>query len=72
MDCKRNFSDEKILAGLKAGRTLVVDRRDAPELPYLVELERQGLVVSRLAEHDEQSSALKFSWKARPHGTEER
>lgn len=65
MDCPRNFTKEQIIAGLKAGRTLVVDRRDAPELPDLLELEREGLVESHLVEFDEQSSALKFKWKNR-------
>ena len=60
-DCPRNFSRDAILAGLKAGRTLNVDRRDAPELTDLMELEAAGLVTSRLVEIDEQSSVLKFS-----------
>jgi len=38
-----------MIAGLRAGRKLCVDRRDAPELPELMELEREGLVESRLA-----------------------
>jgi hypothetical protein len=63
-ECPRNFTKEQIIAGLKAGRTLVVDRRDAPELPGLLEMERAGLVESRFVEYDEQSSALKFRWKA--------
>lgn len=45
MTCPRNFTREEIIAGLKAGRTLVVDRRDAPELADLLELEEQGLVT---------------------------
>jgi hypothetical protein len=63
MTCPRVLSRDQIIAGLKAGRTLVVDRRDAPELDDLRELEREGLVVSRLIEFDEQSSALRFWWK---------
>jgi hypothetical protein len=62
-ECKRNFSEEQILAGLQAGRTLNVDRRDAPELPFLLDLERQGKVTSKLKEFDEQSSVLKFRWR---------
>lgn len=62
MTCRRNFSRDEIIAGLKAGRTLCVDRRDAPELPELLDLERQGLVTSRLVEIDDQSSVLKFTW----------
>lgn len=61
--CPRNMSLEAMIAGLKAGRVLVVDRKDAPELPELLELEREGKVTSRLVEYDEQSSALKFTWK---------
>jgi hypothetical protein len=55
---------EQLIAGLEAGRTAVVDRRDAPELPILLEMEREGLVTSKLVEYDEQSSALKFKWAA--------
>jgi hypothetical protein len=64
-DCPRNLTKDQMIAGLKAGRTLCVDRRDAPELPELLEMEAQGLVESRLVEIDEQSSVLKFSWSAR-------
>ncbi len=49
-----------MIAGLQAGRTLCVDRRDARELPELLEMQEQGLVESRLVEIDEQSSVLKF------------
>jgi hypothetical protein len=59
-DCRRNLTKDELIAGLKAGRTLCVDRRDAPEL---LELEAQGLVESRLVEIDEQSSVLTFRWK---------
>lgn len=62
-DCPRNMSKEQIIEGLKAGKTLCVDRIDAPELEDLLELERQGLVTQRLVEIDEQSSVLKFRWK---------
>lgn len=62
-DCPRVMTLDQMITGLKAGRVLVVDRKDAPELPELLELERQGKVTSRLVEYDEQSSALKFKWK---------
>jgi hypothetical protein len=62
MDCPRVLTKEQLIAGLKAGRTVNVDRRDAPELQDLLELERQGLVTSRLVQIDEQSSVLKFKW----------
>lgn len=61
--CPRNVSKEDLIAGLKAGKTFVVDRRDAPELQDLLELEKLGLVTSRFVEYDEQSSALLFKWK---------
>jgi hypothetical protein len=60
-DCPRNLTMDQMIAGLRAGRTLCVDRKDAPEL---LELQAQGLVESRLAEIDEQSSVLKFRWRA--------
>jgi hypothetical protein len=53
---------DQIIEGLKAGRTLVVDRKDAPELAHLMELEADGLVTSELVQYDEQSSALKWRW----------
>jgi hypothetical protein len=62
MDCPRNFTRDELIAGLKAGRSLMLDRRDAPELADLLELEREGLVESKLVEFDEQSSALRFRW----------
>jgi len=53
---------EEIITGLKAGRTLVIDRRDAPEWPLLMEMEREGLVTSEFVQYDEQSSAMKYRW----------
>ena len=60
--CPRVFTKEQLITGLKAGRRAMVDRKDAPELQDLLELERQGLVKSELVVFDEQSSALRFSW----------
>jgi hypothetical protein len=40
-----------------------MDRRDAPELDDLKELERQGLVTQQLVEIDEQCSVVKWRWK---------
>ncbi len=60
--CPRGLSKEQIIAGLKAGRTLCIDRRDAPELKDLLELQEQGLVESMLVDIDDQSSVAKFKW----------
>lgn len=62
-NCNRNFSRAEMMTGLKAGRTLCVDRTDAPELRELLDLEEQGLVSSRVVEIDEQSTILQFNWK---------
>ena len=62
-ECRRNFSKDELIAGLKAGRTLVMDRRDAPEFADLLDLEMQGLVEQQFVEFDEQSSAVKWRWK---------
>lgn len=64
MACQRNFTRDQIITGLKAGRTLVMDRRDAPELGDLLELERQGLVTQQFVEIDDQSSAVKWRWRS--------
>lgn len=69
-DCRRNFTKEQIIDGLKAGRTFCVDRRNAPELKDLRDLERQGLVSARLVEIDDQSSVLKFRWLS--HGEDQK
>ncbi len=63
MTCPRNLTKDQIITGLKAGRTLCVDRSDAPELQDLRELEQQGLVTSMLVEIDDQSSVLKWTWR---------
>jgi hypothetical protein len=62
MTCNRNFTKEQIVDGLRAGRTMNVDRKDAPELEDLLDLERQGLVEQRLVVIDEQSSVVKWRW----------
>lgn len=63
MTCPRNFTKDQIIAGLKAGRTLVMDRSDAPELADLLDLERQGLVTQQFVAIDEQSSAIRWRWR---------
>lgn len=60
--CPRNFTKEQIITGLKAGKTLNMDRRDAPELEDLLELERQGLVTQQFVQIDEQSSIVRWRW----------
>ena len=62
-ECPRILSRADIIAGLKAGRTLVIDRRDAPELQDLLELEREGKVTQELVQFDEQSSGIKWRWR---------
>lgn len=64
----RNFTRDQLIEGLKAGRSLMVDRKDAPELEDLLEMEREGLVESKLITFDEQSSALKFTWRKQANG----
>lgn len=62
MTCKRNFTKEEMIAGLKAGKSLIMDRRDAPELIDLLELEKQGLVTQVFHQVDEQSSYIRWTW----------
>ena len=54
-----------IIAGLMAGKTLVIDRKDSPALPIVMELEQEGLVEFKFVQYDEQSSALRVRWKNR-------
>lgn len=54
-----SMTRDQILEGLRSGRVLCIDRRDTPELPIVLELERDGLVTTRLVQLDEQSSVLK-------------
>jgi hypothetical protein len=61
--CHRNFTKDEMITGLKAGRTLVMDRRDAPEFGDLLDLEREGLVTQRSIEIDDQSSAIMWRWR---------
>jgi len=57
------MTKEEIIAGLKAGRTLCIDRKDSPALPIALELESEGKVTTELIQLDEQSSVLKVRWK---------
>lgn len=60
--CPRKVSREDLIKGLQAGRTACIDRKDAPELQDLLQLENEGLVVSEFIHIDDQSSVLKFRW----------
>lgn len=62
MSCPRVISREAIIKGLKKGRTLIIDRKDAPELQDLLELEREGLVKGELVQFNDQSSGIRWRW----------
>ena len=53
---------DEIVAGLRQGRVLVIDRRDSPALPIVMELQDEGLVTTELVQYDEQSSGLRVKW----------
>ncbi len=55
---------EEILAGLKSGRTLIVQRKDDPNLPFLMELHSQGLINMEMVDIDSQSSCMRITWNA--------
>lgn len=57
---------DEILSGLKSGRKLMCDRKDDPNLPWLLSLVADGTLTSKFIEFDEQSSALMFTWNAAP------
>jgi hypothetical protein len=63
MTCQRNMTKDEMIEGMQLGRRLRVDRKDAPELPELRELEAMGLVESKFVEVDEQYSYLEFKWR---------
>jgi hypothetical protein len=44
-DCPRNVTKDEMIAGLKAGRTLNIDRRDTPELPELTALRQKKSIA---------------------------
>lgn len=54
------MTKEEVMTGLQAGRTLIVDRRDFPLLPWLLEQVDAGVLTVQYIEYDEQSSAMKF------------
>lgn len=63
MSCPRLFTKDQIISGLKSGRSIIVDRKDAPELDDLLELHKQGLIDFKIIEVDDQSTIAKFWWK---------
>jgi len=55
------MSKDEILAGLKAGRKLRVDRKDEPLLPWL--LDHPNITNSGIVQADDQYSYIEFRWK---------
>lgn len=60
--CKRMLTRAQIIEGLKKGRFLYVDRKDAPELIDLTILEIQGNVKFVLEEFPEQQYSRRKYW----------
>lgn len=56
---------EEVLAGLKAGRRLRCDRKDAPLLPWL--LSHPNIENSGVIQETDQSSYIQFWWKDEEH-----
>lgn len=54
------MTTDEALAGFDAGRTLVVDRRDEPLLPWLYEQVQAGTLMMEVVQYDVQSTAVKF------------
>ena len=57
------MTQEQIVEGLKAGRRLRCDRKDAPLLPWLLahpDIENSGIVDDP---HDDQHSFIEFWWR---------
>lgn len=66
-NCPRNFTRERLINGLQAGRLFYVDSFDTVELAELMQMEHQGLVKMRRVELEVQSRsgtqiALEFWW----------
>lgn len=62
MACRRNYTRDQIIDGLKDGKVMNVDRSDAPELKDLRELEKEGFVTCEVVDLP-QLTVLKFRWK---------
>lgn len=55
----REWSREEIEAGLRQGRTLVVQRKDDPNIPIVNALISEGIAEAEIVQLDEQSSVMK-------------
>lgn len=60
------MTKKEILNGLKSGRILICDRKDDPNLPWLLDDPR--VANSGIIQEDEQTSYIKFWWKEITHG----
>jgi hypothetical protein len=61
-NCPRLLTKEQLIAGLKSGRMVFIEREDAPELDDLKELTDQELVNYQVIQIEGQYVA-KFWWK---------
>lgn len=64
----RQWSREEIETGLRQGRTLVVQRKDDPNIPIVNALISEGIAEAEIVQLDEQSSVMKVRLA---HGTAE-
>lgn len=55
----REWSREEIETGLRQGRTLVVQRKDDPNIPIVNALISEGIAEAEIVQLDEQSSVMK-------------
>jgi hypothetical protein len=61
-----SLTREEVLEGLRAGKALVITRRDSPTLPIVEDLAAEGLVDIKFRQHDEQSSDMRVTLKKPP------
>lgn len=54
--------EQEILEGLQSGRTLNVQRKDDPNLPFILKLQEEGKVTIKIVQLEEQSSVMKVKW----------
>ena len=60
------MTNEEIMFGLNSGKILRVDRRDYPNLPWLLEQVEAGVLESEFVQVDEQYSYLSFRKAGKP------